>query len=574
MGSLESHLQIELQALKFGTSGRRGLVRAMPQLEIYLNARAEIEYLQGLDRQVGGIVPGEEFFFAADLRPSSVSYMEEFDGNGALAQAVAQAIRDAGMQPVFIGFLPTPALTSFAIARGRGSIMVTGSHIPFDRNGYKTNTSRGELLKCHEEPIGRAVEQMRRRLLEEDFALSRFDEQGLLKGRSLELPPVDDRARIEYLKRYQEFFADDSLKGLRVVCYQHSAVGRDLLVEALGALGAEVLPMGRSESFVPIDTEAIDAACLAGMNQLVAEATAQHGPIDALLSTDGDSDRPLVLGVDSKGVAHFVSGDRLGMVVAGFLGADAVVVPISCNDAIDRGALAAILEPKTRIGSPYVFAGMEVAMEKGKRQVCGWEANGGFLTASQFIRKGHKLSALATRDALLPILSILVHAREEGVGLCELFDRLPQRLSQAALLRQFPRPTAQRILGALSPEQAGIRQAIFTGEGIAAHDAQGALIALTAAGAESLGQIRARLESFFTAGQGFGAIGRIDYTDGVRIYFTNGDVAHIRPSGNADELRIYAVADTAARASAIAAAGVEEPGGILRRMESELGRAQ
>ena len=574
MGSLESHLQIELQALKFGTSGRRGLVRAMPQLEIYLNARAEIEYLQGLDRQVGGIVPGEEFFFAADLRPSSVSYMEEFDGNGALAQAVAQAIRDAGMQPVFLGFLPTPALTSFAIARGRGSIMVTGSHIPFDRNGYKTNTSRGELLKCHEEPIGRAVEQMRRRLLEEDFALSRFDEQGLLKGRSLELPPVDDRARIEYLKRYQEFFADDSLKGLRVVCYQHSAVGRDLLVEALGALGAEVLPMGRSESFVPIDTEAIDAACLAGMNQLVAEATAQHGPIDALLSTDGDSDRPLVLGVDSKGVAHFVSGDRLGMVVAGFLGADAVVVPISCNDAIDRGALAAILEPKTRIGSPYVIAGMEVAMAKGKRQVCGWEANGGFLTASEFIRKGHKLSALATRDALLPILSILVHAREEGVGLCELFDRLPQRLSQAALLRQFPRPTAQRILGALSPEQAGIRQAIFTGAGIEARDAQGTLIALTAAGAESLGQIRARLASFFTAGQGFCAIGRIDYTDGVRIYFTNGDVAHIRPSGNADELRIYAVADTAARASAIAAAGVEEPDGILRRMESELGRAQ
>ena len=574
MGSLESHLQIELQALKFGTSGRRGLVRAMPQLEIYLNARAEIEYLQGLDRQVGGIVPGEEFFFAADLRPSSVSYMEEFEGNGALAQAVAQAIRDAGMQPVFLGFLPTPALTSFAIARGRGSIMVTGSHIPFDRNGYKTNTSRGELLKCHEEPIGRAVEQMRRRLLEEDFALSRFDEQGLLKGRSLELPPVDDRARIEYLKRYQEFFADDSLKGLRVVCYQHSAVGRDLLVEALGALGAEVLPMGRSESFVPIDTEAIDAACLAGMNQLVAEATAQHGPIDALLSTDGDSDRPLVLGVDSKGVAHFVSGDRLGMVVAGFLGADAVVVPISCNDAIDRGALAAILEPKTRIGSPYVIAGMEVAMAKGKRQVCGWEANGGFLTASEFIRKGHKLSALATRDALLPILSILVHAREEGVGLCELFDRLPQRLSQAALLRQFPRPTAQRILGALSPEQAGIRQAIFTGAGIEARDAQGTLIALTAAGAESLGQIRARLASFFTAGQGFCAIGRIDYTDGVRIYFTNGDVAHIRPSGNADELRIYAVADTAARASAIAAAGVEEPDGILRRMESELGRAQ
>ena len=47
----------------------------------------------------------------------------------------------------------------------------------------------------------------------------------------------------------------------------------------------------------------------------------------------------------------------------------------------------------------------------------------------------------------------------------------------------------------------------------------------------------------------------------------NGDVAHVRPSGNADELRIYAVADSQDRADAIAAMGTEEPAGILRRME-------
>ena len=44
-------------------------------------------------------------------------------------------------------------------------------------------------------------------------------------------------------------------------------------------------------------------------------------------------------------------------------------------------------------------------------------------------------------------------------------------------------------------------------------------------------------------------------------------MAHVRPSGNADELRIYAVADAQARADAITAAGVAEPDGILRRME-------
>jgi phosphomannomutase len=75
------------------------------------------------------------------------------------------------------------------------------------------------------------------------------------------------------------------------------------------------------------------------------------------------------------------------------------------------------------------------------------------------------------------------------------------------------------------------------------------------------------LAKFFPSDLDFGSIVQLDYTDGVRISFSNSDVAHIRPSGNADELRIYAVADTQARADKIAALGIAEPDGILRRME-------
>ena len=46
-----------------------------------------------------------------------------------------------------------------------------------------------------------------------------------------------------------------------------------------------------------------------------------------------------------------------------------------------------------------------------------------------------------------------------------------------------------------------------------------------------------------------------DTTDGIRVLFDNGDVAHVRPSGNADELRIYSVADTQIRADEIAGDG-------------------
>jgi len=59
---------------------------------------------------------------------------------------------------------------------------------------------------------------------------------------------------------------------------------------------------------------------------------------------------------------------------------------------------------------------------------------------------------------------------------------------------------------------------------------------------------------------------RINYTDGVRIYFDNGDVAHLRPSGNADELRLYAVADSQQRADDIAALAVAESDGLLRKL--------
>ena len=534
MDSLRSRLNYEPQELGFGTSGRRGKVVDLTQLEVYLNALAELEYLQSLPLSAGGIKQGDTFYFAYDLRPSSTEFVSQEQGRGELAQAIVAAIGDAGMQPVNLGRIPTPALASFALSRGKGSIMVTGSHIPFDRNGYKTNSSRGELLKEQEAPINERVRQVRKRLYEQPWDESRFDERGMLKSGHQALPAENGEAREAYITRFTNFFAGSSLQGRRILVYQHSAVGRDLLVEILERLGALVLKGGRSETFVPIDTENIDAAQLAVIQALADEA---GGPLYAVVSTDGDSDRPLVLGVDpATGRVQFFGGDLLGMVVAEYLQADAVVVPISCNDAIDRGKLAPVVEPKTRIGSPFVIAGMEAALAKGKKRVCGWEPNGGFLTGSPIARNGAVLEPLMTRDAGLPILGALFAAEQNGLSLIDLFARLPKRFSRAALLKQFPRPTAMKIVERFSPprEKAAILE---------------------------------DLAQFFTPALGFASITRVDYTDGVRILFANGEVAHVRPSGNADELRIYAVADTQSRADAIAAMGVEEPAGILRRME-------
>jgi phosphomannomutase len=559
--SLRAHLAYEPQPLKFGTSGRRGLIVDLTQLEIYINVLGEIRHLQAIPPSEGGIQSGDDFYYAYDLRPSSIHYVEP--NRGGLCQAVEQALRDAGMRPISLGAIPTPALTLLALQRAKGSIMVTGSHIPFDRNGYKLNTSKGELLKKDEQPINESVEIVRRMILEQPFTESLFDEQGMLRnGDSTLVAPIPD-GKTAYIQRYLDFFKGDTLQGTKLLVYQHSAVGRDLIVELFQALGAEVLPAGRSETFVPIDTEAIDQAQLDTIQKLY---DGTGGSFDAVISTDGDSDRPLLLAPED-GKLRFFSGDLLGMVVAEFLGADAVVVPISTNDAIDRGSLKPFLEPKTRIGSPYVIAGMQHAVQKGRCRVLGWEANGGFLTGSDIQLEGRSLPALPTRDAVLPLLCVLFAARKRQATVPALFESLPGRFSRAAVIRNFPRPTSAKIVQRLSPLGKDIRRIQYSEDGMIPLDCNGKPSAIIKMGdGRHIFQIRKELQQVFSVEAGFSPVILADYTDGVRITFKNGDVAHIRPSGNADELRIYSVSDTKARADDICSQGIAEPDGLLRQL--------
>jgi phosphomannomutase len=347
---------------------------------------------------------------------------------------------------------------------------------------------------------------------------SKFAASGRLKTGAADLPPAEACARGDYARRYTDFFGAGSLAGMRILLYQHSAVGRDLLGEILESLGAEVARAGRSDSFVPIDTEAIDEAALTAIQRLADAA----GRVDAVVSTDGDSDRPLILGLDARGAVRFFPGDVVGMIVADFLNADAVVVPVSCNDAIDRGSLARVLQPKTRIGSPYVIAGMEAARAAGRKAVCGWEANGGFLLGSDATRAGRTLTALPTRDAVLPILAVLAAAREKGAGLCELFAALPPRFTSSTIVRNFPRAVGLRVAAEYPP---------------------------------------AAFEPVF------GPLGSVDRTDGLRLTFSSGDVLHLRPSGNADEFRIYACADSVDRAADIARRGAAAVSGLSRDLK-------
>ncbi|HWN68530.1 MAG TPA: hypothetical protein VNM90_12910, partial [Haliangium sp.] len=441
------------------------------------------------------------------------------------------------------------------------------SHIPADRNGIKFYGPHGEVLKEDERAILAAVAACRAEERARDAGDTPFDAQGMFRAPPPP-EPVDAAAATLYWRRYVEPFAGQApLRGLRVVHYQHSAVGRDLLARILGDLGAEVIPEARSDAFVPIDTEDVSPGDEQRYRDMV-EAHRAH----ALVATDGDGDRPLI--VDETGRFH--RGDMVGLVTAELLGAGFAAVPVTVSDALDLRLAGSSRAPamtvvRTRIGSPYVIAAMRSALAAGTARVVGWEANGGFLTGSPFAFGDGTLAPLPTRDAALPILAVLLTAARRRVQVSEIFAALPQRATRAGLLDQFAPAASQAILAAFQPAAAGVTAVRFTAADVVveAADATRAL-PLAADAARPYLACRDALGRYFRPDAGFGAIARIDYTDGVRVSFDGGDVAHLRPSGNAPQLRIYAVSDTRERADAIVALATARPDGLLHRMAREL----
>ncbi len=414
-----------------------------------------------------------------DLRPSSC----------ALAASCIQAVTDFGLNVVFVGALPTPAVAYYASIRKAPAIIITGSHIPFDRNGIKFYRANGEISKGDEEAmLVTAVD------VPFDWQLQ-------------PLPGIDCEASVAYAHRYVSFFGKGALGGMRVGVYEHSSVARDLLGGVLGALGADVLSLGRADTFVPIDTEAVRPEDIARALQWAGE----YG-FDAILSADGDADRPLI--GDETG--NWLRGDVMGILCARFLGAEVVVTPVSSNTAVERcGAFKQVR--RTRIGSPYVIAGMESAINlvsdplgNHSPLVVGYEANGGFLLGSDVVRNGVVMKALPTRDALLPMLTLLYMAQTRGCKLSELTSGLPSRFTVSDRLQDFPTQDSRALVERLLAEPA--------------------------------------VASELLAPQS-GAVIAIDTMDGLRMTFANGDIVHLRPSGNAPELRCYAESESVVRAT-------------------------
>jgi phosphomannomutase len=464
--------------MKFGTSGLRGLSVELLGPPSILYATAFGRYLL----QAGSVRPGDSILVGRDFRASSPQ----------IASNCAVALESLGFEVVDCGTVPTPALALYGFTRGVAALMVTGSHIPADRNGIKFYRPDGEINKIDEF----AITALANAIEKEGYPCTdglRSVKQGF-----------QDCVRLFY-ERNIGLLPDRALTGLRIGVYQHSTVARDLLVDVLAHYGADIETLGRSEEFVPVDTEAVSDEAISRLKEWAFSLR-----LDAIVSADGDGDRPLIS--DENGTP--LRGDLLGLIASEFTRATAVVTPVTSNSGIEASGRFNVR--RTRVGSPFVIAAMdEIALNNDDARVVGFEANGGFLTATAIKVNGNNIAALPTRDSFLPILAAL------------------------SLLKEKRQPMSEIVKSFHLPVAASDRIEDFS-------------VAASAALMESI-RDRKGLEDFLSP------IGQPSWTsdiDGLRVGLEDNRIIHFRPSGNAPEIRCYVEAQTLSDAEALLLAGL------------------
>jgi len=482
----------KLDDMKFGTSGLRGLSVDLVEVGARAYAVAFGRYLV----ELGKVRTGDAILIGNDLRDSSPE----------IKMICATVLERLGFRVADCGTVPTPALAFYASKLEAAGLMVTGSHIAADRNGIKFYCPNGEINKADETAIAALAADYR----------SQSD-----VPRDNTVLPLEDHAerclRLFY-ERNARLLSGGALAGLKVGVYEHSSVARDLIAMLLLRLGADVVPLGRSEIFIPVDTEALSPQTIISLE----EWAGSHG-LDAVVSADGDGDRPLI--ADEMG--RPLRGDLIGLMTARFLGAKTIVTPITSNSGIEALGFFSVI--RTKVGSPFVIAAMQQASAASGDPVIGFEANGGVLTASTIDLGRYRLEALPTRDCILPILAVLSQVKSQGRPLSVVARSYHLPAAAAGRLENYPVEASTALMSYLRS-----------------------------------------FENISVFLRDVGQVTSANDIDGLRVTLTERRTIHFRPSGNAPELRCYAEAATETAAWDLLNAGLAR----LRLWTNEFSKQQ
>jgi len=209
----------------------------------------------------------------------SIGRDSRLSGEALLAAAAAGA-QGQGADVIDVGLCSTPAMfmtTQDAVLRADGAMMLTASHLPFNRNGVKLFTPEGGLEKSD---IRNVLS-----LAEEGFAPA--DKQGRLETYAY-LPDYAALLRQKICEGVGAAEQEKPLSGFRIVVDAGNGAGGFFATEVLAPLGADIsgsqflAPDGRFPNHAPNPE---DETAMASLVRCVRENGADLGII---LDTDVD----------------------------------------------------------------------------------------------------------------------------------------------------------------------------------------------------------------------------------------------------------------------------------------------
>ncbi len=371
----------------FGTDGIRGRANTHPmtaEIAMRVGMAAGQQFTRG--DHVHRVVIGK------DTRLSG--YM--------LEPALAAGFTSMGMDVIFVGPMPTPAVAMLTRSlRADLGVMISASHNPFEDNGIKLFGPDGYKLS---DDIEREIEHR----MDNGYADHLADAHKL--GRAQRLENAVGRY-IEYAKN--TFPRQLRLDGLKVVVDCANGAAYRVAPNVLWELGAEVIPVG-----VAPDGKNINKGCGSTVPSYVCEQVVAHGAHIGI-ALDGDADRVLI--ADENG--QLVDGDQLMAVIGQYwhqserLTGGGVVATVMSNLGLEKYLNGFGLDLiRTQVGDRYVVE----KMREGGYNIGGEQS--GHIVMSDFTTTGDGLIAG------LQILAVVMQENKQVSEICRRFSPFPQVL--------------------------------------------------------------------------------------------------------------------------------------------------
>jgi len=389
----------------FGTDGIRGTVGKSP---------ITADFMLRLGHAVGRVLKSTQ------ERPAVLIGKDTRISGYMIEAALEAGFASAGVDVLLTGPLPTPGVAYLTRAlRLDLGVVISASHNPFDDNGIKFFSARGEKL-----PDG--WEQRVEAALAEDAQWVSSAQLG--KARR-----VDD-ARGRYIEFCKASFSSElSLKGLKIVVDAAHGAAYQVAPDVFHELGAEVVAIGCSPDGSNINA-GFGATAPQALLRTVQETRADYG-----VALDGDADRLQL--VDAAG--RLYNGDELLYVMVGDRLAKGQAVPGAVGTLMTNLGIELALKARgvslvrAKVGDRYVLEELNA-----RGWLLGGEGSGHLLV----------LDKHTTGDGIVSALQVFEAIRRSGRSLPELLAGVtlyPQtlinvRLGAGAAWQANPRLASER----------------------------------------------------------------------------------------------------------------------------------